>query len=40
MNEDLLQELDNDSLKELLIELEKLDIECEEIINEEGANND
>ena len=39
MNEDL-QELDNDSIKELLIELEKLDIECEEIIKEEGANND
>ena len=40
MNDELLKELDNDSLKEFLFELENLDKECEEIINEEGASDD
>ena len=40
MKEELLKELDNDSLMELLSELEKLDDECEDIINEVGVNNE
>ena len=41
MNEDLIKELDNDSLVELLTELEKLDVECEEKIERlEGDNNE
>jgi hypothetical protein len=40
MKEELLKELDNDSLKELLLELENLDQECEKIINEEGASHE
>ena len=39
MKEELLKELDDDSLNELLLELEKLDMECEEKINEMGDNN-
>ena len=39
MNEELLQELDNDSLMELLSELERLDQECENTI-EEGVVNE
>ena len=40
MNEELINELDDDSLKELLMELEKLDKECETIINEKGVCNE
>ena len=40
MTEEMLRELDNDSLNELLLELEKLDVECEEIINREGECNE
>ncbi len=32
MSDELIKELDDDSLKELLIELEKLNLECEDII--------
>ena len=38
MNDELLKDLDNDSLKELLIELEKLNLECEDIIKEGVSN--
>ena len=38
MNDETIKELDNDSLKELLIELEKLDLECEEKINKEEVD--
>ena len=34
MKDDLIKELDNDSLVELLTELEKLDLECSEKIEE------
>lgn len=37
MNEELLKELDNDSLNELLLELESLDQECERLIKNGGA---
>ena len=40
MNEELLQELDDESLMELLHELETLDEACEELIDKEGANNE
>lgn len=40
MSEELLKELDDDSLKELLKKLACLDLECEEIIKEEGVTNE
>ena len=40
MKNDMLKELDNDSLMELLNELENLDALCEDMINEEGVNNE
>lgn len=40
MKEEFLKDLDNDSLMELLKELENLDSECEEIINKEGDNHE
>jgi hypothetical protein len=41
MNEDLIKELDNDSLVELLTNLEMLDLECNEKIEAlEGDNNE
>ncbi len=40
MNDELLKELDNDTMEELLLELTKLDLACEEIINKEGVSNE
>lgn len=41
MNDELVKELDDDSLMELLQSLEELDNECENIINQkEGAKNE
>ena len=40
MNEEMIKELDNDSLADFLVELEKLELECDEIIDEEGAQNE
>ena len=40
MSKELLQELDDESLMELLSQLETLDDVCEELIDKEGANNE
>ena len=40
MNDEILKELDDESLKELLRELENLDDMCENIIKVEGDNNE
>ena len=40
MGENMLEDLDNESLMELLLELEKLEDVCDELVEEEGAGNE